>query len=64
MCTRTHTLNRYPGVVAHTCNSSIQEADVGELLQVQGQHGLHNEFQASVGYSETLSQQNETNGAW
>jgi hypothetical protein len=34
------------GVVAHTCNPSMQESEAGEL-QIQGQPGLH---------CETLSQ--------
>lgn len=38
----------WPGV--HTYNSSIQEAEAGELPQVQGQPGLCNEFRTSPDY--------------
>jgi hypothetical protein len=40
----TTTLNRtkWPGMVAHACNASTQEAEIVQL-QVQGQTGLHSE---------------------
>lgn len=33
----------------HDCNSSIQEAEAGELLQIQSQPELYTEFGASQG---------------
>jgi hypothetical protein len=36
-----------PGTVVHTNNPSTQEVEA-EVLQVQGQSGQHNEFQASL----------------
>lgn len=40
-----------PGVMAHPCHPSTQEAEAGRLLQVGGQPELHNE---------TLSQTNKS----
>lgn len=39
-------------VMAHTCNPSTQEAEVGRLLQVQGQPELHGESELN---GQTLS---------
>lgn len=38
-----------PGMVGHTFNTSTQETEAGRSLLVEGQLGLHNEFQASQG---------------
>jgi hypothetical protein len=38
------------GVVAHTFNPITWEAEASSSLWVQGQPGLHNEFQDSQGY--------------
>lgn len=46
----------HPVTEAHTCNPSPR-AEAGELLQVKGQSGLHNECQVRNGYSETVSRQ-------
>jgi hypothetical protein len=35
-----------------TCNSRTQEAEAGGSLRVQGQPGVHSEFQDSQGYLE------------
>jgi hypothetical protein len=32
-----------PSVVAHTCNSTLQEAEAGKITSYRGQPGLHNE---------------------
>jgi hypothetical protein len=37
-------------VPAHVCNPSTQETETGGLLQAHGQPGLHDEFQAILGY--------------
>lgn len=43
-------------MVAHTYNPSTQEAEVGGLLQIQGQSRFHSEFQVILSYSgKTLS---------
>lgn len=39
-----------PDVVTYTRDSSTQEARTGRSLWVQGQHGLHREFRASLSY--------------
>ena len=39
----------------HAFNHSIQEAEAGKSLRVRGQPGLHNDFEDSQGYTETLS---------
>ena len=36
----------------HAFNPSTLEAEAGESLWVQGQPGLHSEFQDSLGYTE------------
>ena len=36
--------SRRPGVVAHTCNLSTQEAEAGGLIQVRRQSELPSEF--------------------
>ena len=41
------------GVGDHTFNPNTQEAEAGQSLGVQGQPGLHSEFQDSQGYTET-----------
>ena len=43
-------VKRESGMRAHTCNHSIWWAEPQESLQVQGQPGLQNEFQASQSY--------------
>lgn len=42
------------GVIAHTCNLTTQEAEVGELWWVQDHCERHTDFQDSLGYRETL----------
>lgn len=42
--------------MVHICNPIILEAEAGACLGVQGQYGLHNEFQTSLGYKAGLSQ--------
>lgn len=44
------------GRPVHICNPIILEAQAGACLGVQGQYGLHNEFQTSLGYKAGLSQ--------
>lgn len=40
-----------PDMVAHATNPNLWEAEVVRWLPVQGQHGLHIEFQSSQGYT-------------
>lgn len=40
-----------PGVVIHIYNLNIQEAEAGGALDLEGQPGLHNEFQNNQSYS-------------
>ena len=40
------------GVVVHAFSPSTREAEAGGSLRVQGQPGLHSEFQDSLGYTE------------
>lgn len=45
-----------PGMVARTYSPSTQEAEVGGLLQIQGQSRFHSEFQVILSYGgKTLS---------
>lgn len=43
------------GRAVHICNPIILEAEAGAGLGVQGQYGLRNEFQTSLGYKAGLS---------
>ena len=47
-------------MVACAFNPSTWEAETGRSLRIQGQPGLHSEFQASWSYRETLSQKEKT----
>lgn len=40
-----------PGMVAHTCNHSVLEAEGGDSPQVWGQPGLHSESHICQGYT-------------
>ena len=48
--TSKHNTIPYTGTVPCVCNPSTQEAEAGELPVVEGQSGLHSEFQTSLGY--------------
>ena len=50
-----------PSMVAHTFNSSTQEAKAGGFLWVHGQPGLHGEFQMSQGYTQNPVSKNQVN---
>lgn len=39
------------GMVAHTCNHSIQEAEVGGLCEFKASMALHSELQANLDYN-------------
>ena len=48
-------------MVAHTFNSSTQEAVAGESLWIQGQPGLQSKFQDRRGYAVILCFEKQTN---
>lgn len=52
-------------MVAHTCNLSTWEAEAGESFEIQGQTGIHNNFQPRV-YSRTPCEKHKTPfvGVW
>lgn len=48
-------------MMTHHFSPSTQEAEASRSLQVQGQPGLHREFQDSQGYEEKLYLKKQTN---